>query len=80
MQELSHHIDDAIFLLSKTKPNMDFMLARTGIASLEELKTTIIERLKEIDLNHKKRDFMHLLFNESNADRILQFPEVIAAM
>lgn len=71
---------DAIFLLSKTKPNMDFLLARTGIASLEELKTTIIERLKEIDLNHKKRDFMHLLFNESNADRILQFPAVAASM
>ena len=71
---------DAIFLLSKTKPNMDFLLARTGIASLEELKTTIIERLKEIDLNHKKRDFMHLLFNESNADRILQFPAVVSSM
>ena len=71
---------DTIFLLSKTKPNMDFLLARTGIASLEELKTTIIERLKEIDLNHKKRDFMHLLFNESNADRILQFPAVVASM
>ena len=71
---------DAIFLLSKTKPNMDFLLVRTGIASLEELKTTIIERLKEIDLNHKKRDFMHLLFNESNADRILQFPAVVASM
>ena len=71
---------DTIFLLSKTKPNMDFLLVRTGIASLEELKTTIIERLKEIDLNHKKRDFMHLLFNESNADRILQFPAVVASM
>jgi hypothetical protein len=59
---------------------MDFLLARTGIASLEELKTTIIERLKEMDLNHKKRDFMHLLFNESNADRILQFSEVVASM
>lgn len=71
---------DALFLLSKTKPNMDFMLARTGIASLEELKTTIIERLMEINLNHKKRDFMHLLFNESNADRILQFPVVVASI
>ena len=71
---------DAIFLLSKTKPNLDFLLARTGIATLEELKTNIIERLKEIDLNHKKRDFMHLLFNESNADRILQFPKVVASM
>ena len=71
---------DAIFLLSKTKPNMDFLHARTGIASLEELKATIAERLQEIDLNQKRRDFMHLLFNESNADRILQFPQVVASM
>ncbi len=57
---------------------MDFVRARTGIASLEELKITIAERLKEIDLNHKKRDFMHLLFNEANADRILHFADVVA--
>jgi len=69
---------DAIFLLSKTKPNMDFLCARTGITSLEELKLTIAERLKEVDLNHKKRDFMHLLFNETNAERILQFEEIIS--
>ena len=71
---------DAIFLLSKTKPNMDFLHARTGIASIEELKATVLERLKEIDLNQKRRDFMHLLVNESNADRILQFPTVVASM
>ena len=71
---------DTIFLLSKTKPNMDFLLARTGITSIEELKATIAEQLQEIDLNHKRRDFMHLLFNESNADRILQFPKVVASM
>ena len=71
---------DTIFLLSKTKPNLPFLQARTGITSLEELKTAIAERLKEVDLNQKRRDFMHLLFNESNADRILQFLEVIAAM
>ena len=28
---------DAIFLLSKTKPNLDFLKARTGISSIEEL-------------------------------------------
>ena len=71
---------DTIFLLSKTKPNMDFLLARTGITSIEELKATIAEQLQEIDLNHKRRDFMHLLFNESNADRILQFPQVVASI
>ena len=71
---------DTIFLLSKTKPNLPFLQARTGIASIEELKAAITERLKEVDLNQKKRDFMHLLFNESKADRILQFPEVVEAI
>lgn len=68
---------DAIFLLSKTKPNMDFLAARSGITSIDELKTAIIERLKEVDLNQKKRDFSHLVFNEQNAERILQFPMII---
>ena len=36
--------------------------------------------LQKVDLNQKKRDFMHLLFNEGNAGRILQFAEVMAEM
>lgn len=68
---------DAIFLLSKTKPNLDFLKERSGISSIGELKIVVNEQLKEVDLNQKKRDFVHLLFNESNADRILQFAEVM---
>ncbi len=71
---------DTIFLLSKTKPNMEFLSAKVGISSIDELKTAIAERLKDIDLNHKKRDFSHLVFNEHNAERILQFPDVVAAL
>jgi len=71
---------DAIFLLSKTRPNLEFLSARAGISSTGELKTAIAERLKEIDLNQKKRDFSHLIFNEQNAERILQFPNVVAAL
>ena len=71
---------DTIFLLSKTKPNLDFLSARAGISTIDELKTAIAERLKDIDLNHKKRDFSHLVFNEQNAERILQFPDVVAAL
>ena len=71
---------DAIFLLSKTKPNMDFLKARTGISSMEELKATVAEKLREVDMEMKCRDFVHLLFNERNADRIRQFPEVVAAL
>ena len=71
---------DAIFLLSKTNPNIDFLTARVGIASLDELKATVVERLKDINLADKKRDFMHLLFNESNAERIMQFSQIVDSM
>ena len=68
---------DTIFLLSKTKPNLDFLKARSGISTMEELKAIITKRLQNMDLNQRKGDFAHLLFNEANADRILQFQEVI---
>ena len=69
---------DTIFLLSKTIPNMDFLRARVGIGSLDDLKTAITDKLKEVDLNHKRRDFVHLLFNEANAERILLFESVVS--
>jgi predicted nucleotidyltransferase component of viral defense system len=68
---------DAIFLLSKTKPNMDFLFARSGITSLEALKVAVLNKQNEVDLSQKKRDFSHLLFNEPNADRILKFADVV---
>lgn len=71
---------DTIFLLSKTKPNLDFLQARAGITTLTELKAAVLERLKEIDLSQKKRDFMHLLFNEENAERIMQFQELLRTL
>ena len=69
---------DAIFLLSKTKPNLVFLKARVGIGSIDDLKSSIADRMQEIDLNQKKRDFAHLLFNESNADRILSFESFVS--
>jgi predicted nucleotidyltransferase component of viral defense system len=71
---------DTIFLLSKTNPNMDFLHAKTEISTMEELKNAMKNRLLGIDLNEKKRDFVHLLFNESNAERILKFGEIINGM
>ena len=71
---------DAIFLLSKTKPNMEFLQTRIGVNSIDHLKLEVDDRLKEIDLNQKKRDFQHLLFNESNADRILSFKNCLSCL
>lgn len=71
---------DAIFLLSKVKPNLDFLTARAGIASFEALKIAVLDKLKTVDLSQKKRDFSHLLFNEANAERIMLFAEIMNEM
>lgn len=71
---------DAIFLLSKTSPNLNFLQARAGITSMTGLKDAVAQRLSQIDLKLRQRDFAHLLFNEQNSERILQFPQIIAAM
>lgn len=68
---------DAMFLLSKTGPNIDFLRSREGISSVDELRAAVAVKLQSVDLDHKKRDFAHLLFNEANAERILQFPAVV---
>lgn len=64
---------DVMFLLSQTKPDYDFLARRCGIGNLQELKRATSERLKDVDLNVKKRDFEHLLFNKSNSEKILRF-------
>ena len=71
---------DAIFLLSKTKPNMDFLQTRSGISFMDDLKASLADRLKDIDLNQKMRDFSHLVFNAQNAERIMHFPDVVASL
>jgi hypothetical protein len=43
--------DDAIFLLSKTKPNMKFLQKRVGVNSIDQLKLVVDDRLKGIDLD-----------------------------
>ncbi len=62
---------DAMFLLAQTKPDYSFLSVKHGIQNLDELKAATVEMLKAVDLNTKKRDFEHLLFNKRNSERIL---------
>ncbi|MPN16087.1 hypothetical protein SDC9_163425 [bioreactor metagenome] len=68
---------DALFLLSQTKPNYDFLTQKQDIHNSRELKTRLIETVEKVDLLHKSRDFEHLLFNKENKNKILNFKEFI---
>jgi predicted nucleotidyltransferase component of viral defense system len=68
---------DAMFLLSQAKPNYDFLTQKQDIHNLTELKTKLIETIEKVDLQHKSKDFEHLLFNKENKDKILNFSKFI---
>jgi len=71
---------DSLFLLSQTKPNYDFLTKKQNIHNLSELKAKLIETIEKIDLQHKSKDFEHLLFNKGNKDKILMFSDYIMKM
>jgi len=64
---------DVMFLLSQTQPDYTFLEQKCGIKDLDQLKEETSKVLEKIDLNQKKRDFEHLLFDKKNSDRILRF-------
>lgn len=71
---------DAIFLLSQTQPNYDFLSQKLNINNWTALKIKLIETLEKVDLQHKSKDFEHLLFNKENKDKILNFSEFIKSI
>lgn len=71
---------DAMFLLAQTKADYPFLAEKHGIHNLDELKAATAEMLKAVDLNMKKRDFEHLLFNKKNSERILSVGDFFQEM
>lgn len=71
---------DAMFLLAQTKADYSFLAEKHGINNLDELKAATAEMLKAVDLNMKKRDFEHLLFNKKNSERILSVGDFFQEM
>jgi predicted nucleotidyltransferase component of viral defense system len=68
---------DALFLLSLTKPNYDYLTQKQNIQNPIELKTKLFETIEKVDLLYKSKDFEHLLFNKANKDKILRFSDFI---
>jgi predicted nucleotidyltransferase component of viral defense system len=64
---------DTMFLLAQTKPNFGYLVQKHAIHNEAELQQAIAIRLSEIDLNHKQKDFEHLLFNRQRSSMILDF-------
>lgn len=68
---------DSMFLLQQTEPDMEYLKSVCGIQNIEALKKMLIDVANNTNLNIKKRDFEHLLFNIHSSEKILHFKEFI---
>jgi predicted nucleotidyltransferase component of viral defense system len=71
---------DAMFLLGQSEPDNNFLSTRCGIHNISELKTSLLSLLSSVNLEHKARDFEHLLFDKRNSTRILSFKEYVESL
>ncbi|WP_045222609.1 nucleotidyl transferase AbiEii/AbiGii toxin family protein [Desulfonatronum thioautotrophicum] len=71
---------DVMFLLSRTKPDYQFLAKRVGVHNLAEFKAAVDVSLQTVDLRQKQKDFEHLLFHRDNSRRILHFAEFIRSL
>ena len=65
---------DAMFLRSRSEPDMDYLSQREGIATGEQLRCRIMQVCDRTDFRLKAQDFKYLLFHPENSSRILDFP------
>ena len=68
---------DYTFLHAFTKPNLDYLKQKTGIASLPELKEKLLERCAEVNFEEMARDVAPFLFNAADAIRVTKFKQYI---
>lgn len=68
---------DVIFLLSKIKPNYDYLLQKAKTGNSEELKKKMISSAKKINFKELVKDVEPFLFNPKDGKKIEMFPEYI---
>jgi len=70
---------DALFLQQFGEPDYAFLKHRVGVSNRAELCDKIAEVLKSTNLEHKSRDFEHLLFNRRHIEKVKNFEKLFVA-
>jgi predicted nucleotidyltransferase component of viral defense system len=68
---------DIIFLMAKTKSNLDYIQLKTGLATPGKIKKQILLLCKGLDFKRLSREVAPFLMNKNDAEKILAFPEYI---
>lgn len=68
---------DALFLMGKTKPNLNYLKQKLQIESFPELKLRMVQRCKDLNFRQLARDVEPFLFEPADSKRVLFFAQYI---
>ncbi|MBN2091709.1 nucleotidyl transferase AbiEii/AbiGii toxin family protein, partial [candidate division KSB1 bacterium] len=68
---------DTIFLLGKTKPDLNYLKSKAAINNFNTLKSSLLTRCKELDLKSLVKDVEPFLVQPSGSKNILYFCDYI---
>ena len=71
---------DIVFLMSFTKPDYAYLKIKTGIGGFSELKSKLIDVLRELDFDELARDVEPFLFNPSDSKKVKLFLPYIESL
>lgn len=66
---------DIVFLLSKTKPNYDYLKVKMSIQNSTQLKTDFLTAIVSFNFTELAKDVEPFLFNPQDSKRVLLFKE-----
>ncbi len=68
---------DAIFLMGKTKPHLNYLKQKLQIESFPELKSRMVRRCRGLNFRQLARDVEPFLFERADSKKILLFAQYI---
>jgi len=71
---------DAIFLLSKTKPNYDYLQLKLKVKNGQELKEKLLTLDEKVNFNKMVKDVEPFLFNPEDSKKVMLFKKYIKSV
>lgn len=71
---------DSVFLMGKTKPNMDYLREKMGIKNSKELKSRLMTKCKDINFAKLAKDIEPFLYDPRETKKVLHFFEFIQSV
>ncbi|MGE4443979.1 MAG: nucleotidyl transferase AbiEii/AbiGii toxin family protein [Candidatus Altimarinota bacterium] len=71
---------DIVYLYRFTKPDFNYLQAKTGIKNIEDLKNKLNDFIKDLDLIEISKDVKPFLLNQDEINRVIDFKNFIDSL